>query len=104
MSPAPCRPPLAATRSGPAPSTPAAPPARRRAGRGRARAAGGEARHFPCGPGRGPPRAGERDGEDTIEAILRFETAVGEGAGLARIKRADAAAGAPPPPGPRRPA
>lgn len=56
-------------------------------------AGSGAARRFAVDPDRCPPRVVERAGEDTIEAILRFETAVGEGAGLVRIKRADAAAG-----------
>jgi hypothetical protein len=51
------------------------------------------ARRFTVDPDRCPPRVVERAGEAAIEAILRFETAVGEGAGLVRIKRADAAAG-----------
>lgn len=56
-------------------------------------AASSAARRFAVDPDRCPPRAVERAGEEAIEAILRFETAVGEGAGLVRIKRADAAAG-----------
>ncbi len=55
-------------------------------------AAGGSgSRHFAIDPDRHPPRLVERAGEATIEAILRFETAIGEGAGLVRIKLADAA-------------
>src|SRR3712207_5058605 len=56
-------------------------------------AGGSAARRFAVDPDRCPPRVVERAGEEAIEAILRFETAVGEGAGLVRIKRADAAAG-----------
>ena len=55
-------------------------------------AGGSAARRFAVDPDRCPPRVVERAGEEAIEAILRFETAVGEGAGLVRIKRADAAA------------
>jgi putative flavoprotein involved in K+ transport len=47
-------------------------------------------------PARCPPRLVERAGEMTVEAILRFETSIGTGAGLLRLKRADAA-GDPPP-------
>lgn len=43
---------------------------------------------------RHPPRDVERAGEDCIEAILRFETKVGRGAGIVRLKRSDCRAGA----------
>ena len=45
------------------------------------------ARRFAVDPDRCPPRAVERAGEEAIEAILRFETAVGEGAGLVEAAR-----------------
>jgi putative flavoprotein involved in K+ transport len=48
------------------------------------------ARAFTIDPDRFPPRFVERAGEETIEAILRFETRTGIGAGILRIKRADA--------------
>jgi putative flavoprotein involved in K+ transport len=46
---------------------------------------------FEIDPRRCPPRDVDRAGEAVVEAILRFETAAGEGAGVVRIKRADAA-------------
>lgn len=48
------------------------------------------ARNFAVDTDRYPPRLVERAGEQTIEAILRFETKVGRGAGILRIKHADA--------------
>jgi len=60
------------------------------------RAAGGAAaRRFAIDGGRCPPRAVEAAGEEVVEAILRFDTAVGEGAAHVRIKRGDAAGDAP---------
>lgn len=53
------------------------------------------ARAFAIDPDRHPPRHVERAGEDCIEAILRFETAIGPGAGILRIKAADAGGEAP---------
>ncbi|HEV7458246.1 MAG TPA: NAD(P)/FAD-dependent oxidoreductase [Roseococcus sp.] len=47
------------------------------------------ARGFAVAEGRCPPRRVERAGEACIEAILRFETDVGEGAGILRIKAED---------------
>ncbi len=56
------------------------------------------ARDFAIDPDRTPPRLVERAGETCIEAILRFETRVGRGAGILRIRRSDAAVpGAAPP-------
>jgi cation diffusion facilitator CzcD-associated flavoprotein CzcO len=48
------------------------------------------ARDFEVDPMRTPPREVERAGEPTVEAILRFTTRVGVGAGVLRIKLADA--------------
>jgi putative flavoprotein involved in K+ transport len=48
------------------------------------------AREFEVDPMRTPPREVERAGEATVEAILRFTTRVGVGAGVLRIKLADA--------------
>ncbi|MCB4823679.1 flavin-containing monooxygenase [Roseicella aerolata] len=53
------------------------------------------ARGFAIDQDRFPPRFVERAGEETVEAILRFETAIGPGAGILRLKRADAAADPP---------
>jgi cation diffusion facilitator CzcD-associated flavoprotein CzcO len=50
------------------------------------------ARDFAVDPARYPPRAVERAGEPVIEAILRFETRAGRGAGVLRIKLSDAEA------------
>src|SRR5689334_19096757 len=47
------------------------------------------ARTFAIDHDRYPPRMVERAGEQTIEAILRFDTAIGAGAGILRIKAAD---------------
>lgn len=47
--------------------------------------------HFTIDLDRYPPRLVERAGEATIEAILRFGTAIGQGAGLIRIRRTEAA-------------
>lgn len=55
---------------------------------GAARAMG--ARDFAVDPDRYPPREVERAGEMTVEAILRFTTKVGRGAGVLRIKLDDA--------------
>lgn len=54
------------------------------------------ARHFAVAADRCPPRRVERAGEACIEAILRFETEVGECAGVLRIKAEDAHANPPP--------
>lgn len=48
------------------------------------------AREFEVDPMRTPPREVERAGEPAVEAILRFTTKVGRGAGVLRIKVADA--------------
>ena len=48
------------------------------------------AREFEVDPMRTPPREVERAGEPAVEAILRFKTRVGVGAGVLRIKLADA--------------
>ena len=48
------------------------------------------AREFEVDPMRTPPREVERAGEPAVEAILRFTTRVGVGAGVLRIKLADA--------------
>ncbi len=53
-----------------------------------------DARDFAVDGDRFPPRQVERAGEATVEAILRFETRAGRGAGILRIKLADADAGA----------
>ena len=50
--------------------------------------------HFSVDPERHPPRDVERAGEDCVEAILRFETKVGQGAGIVRLKRSDCRTGA----------
>jgi cation diffusion facilitator CzcD-associated flavoprotein CzcO len=57
-------------------------------------AAASGAHDFAIDPERHPPRDVERAGEDCIEAILKFETAVGRGAGLVRLKRSDCRTGA----------
>lgn len=43
---------------------------------------------------REPPRDVERAGENCVEAILRFDTKVGRGAAIVRLKRSDCRAGA----------
>ncbi len=48
------------------------------------------AREFEVDPMRTPPREVERAGEPAVEAILRFTTKVGRGAGVLRIKVSDA--------------
>src|SRR5260370_37211308 len=53
------------------------------------------ARGFEIHPSRCPPRDVESAGEAVVEAIVRFETAAGEGVGLVRITRADVAGPAP---------
>lgn len=45
---------------------------------------------FAVDAARTPPRVVERAGEPCIEAILRFETRIGRGAGVLRLKLADA--------------
>ncbi|TAJ37609.1 MAG: monooxygenase [Reyranella sp.] len=50
--------------------------------------------NFAVDPERHPPRDVERAGEDCVEAILSFETRVGWGAGIVRLKRSDCRAGA----------
>ena len=52
-----------------------------------------DARDFAIDPDRTPPREVERAGERTIEAILRFTTRVGRGAGVLRLKVDDAESG-----------
>ena len=52
------------------------------------------ARSFAVDPERHPPRDVERAGEDCVEAILRFETKIGRGAGIVRLKRSDCRTGA----------
>ncbi len=52
------------------------------------------ARDFAVDPERHPPRDVERAGEECIEAILKFETKVGRGAGILRLKRSDCRTGA----------
>ena len=47
------------------------------------------ARNFAVDPDRFPPRFVARAGEETVEAILRFETRVGVGAGIVRLKLVD---------------
>lgn len=54
-----------------------------------------EARDFAIDPDRAPPRIVERAGEAVIEAILAFETRLGRGAGLLRIRQAEAEGGMP---------
>ena len=49
---------------------------------------------FEIDPERHPPRDVERAGVHCVEAILRFETRVGRGAGIVRLKRSDCRAGA----------
>ncbi len=56
-----------------------------------AAAAAAGARAFAVDAARFPPRVVERAGEDCVEAILRFETAIGVGAGVLRLTLADAA-------------
>jgi cation diffusion facilitator CzcD-associated flavoprotein CzcO len=56
-----------------------------------AQAAG--AHGFAIDPHRTAPRQVERAGEATIEAILRFSTRIGRGAGVLRLKLSDAEAG-----------
>ena len=51
------------------------------------------ARNFAVDPDRHPPRDVERAGEDCVEAIIRFETEVGRGAGIVRLKRSDCRTG-----------
>ncbi len=58
-----------------------------------AAAQGQGARDFAVDEERFPPRQVERAGEATVEAILRFRTKVGRGAGILRIKLADVDAG-----------
>ena len=58
-----------------------------------AAAQGQGARDFAVDRARFPPRQVERAGEAVVEAILRFETRVGVGAGVLRIKLGDAEAG-----------
>lgn len=53
------------------------------------------ARDFAIDEERAAPRFVERAGDDTIEAILRFETKIGTGAALLRLKRAEASGDAP---------
>ena len=53
------------------------------------------ARRFRIDPRRCAPLDVERAGEPVVEAMLRFETEVGEGIGLVRLKRADAGSEAP---------
>ncbi len=48
------------------------------------------ARAFAIDPARTPPRPVERAGEPCLEAILRFDTAIGTGAALLRLKAAEA--------------
>ena len=48
---------------------------------------------FAIDPDRHPPRDVERAGEDCVEAIIRFETDVGRGAGIVRLKRSDCRTG-----------
>ena len=48
---------------------------------------------FAVDPERQPPRDVERAGEACVEAILIFETAIGTGAGILRLKRSDCRAG-----------
>ncbi|MCC8431454.1 NAD(P)/FAD-dependent oxidoreductase [Reyranella aquatilis] len=48
---------------------------------------------FAVDPERHPPRDVERAGEPCVEAILTFETRVGTGAGIVRLKRSDCRAG-----------
>ena len=52
------------------------------------------ARQFVVDPDRFPPRFVERAGEETVEAILRFDTRVGIGAGILRLKLTDGSAAA----------
>ena len=56
-------------------------------------AASSGARDFSIDPERYPPRDVERAGEDCVEAILKFETSVGRGAGIVRLKRTDCRTG-----------
>ncbi len=51
------------------------------------------ARNFAIDPDRHPPRDVERAGEDCVEAIIKFETEVGRGAGIVRLKRSDCRTG-----------
>jgi cation diffusion facilitator CzcD-associated flavoprotein CzcO len=53
------------------------------------------ARDFAIDDERAAPRFVERAGDDTIEAVLRFETKIGTGAALLRLKRAEASGDAP---------
>jgi thioredoxin reductase len=53
------------------------------------------AKHFAIDTDRTPPRVVERAGEPAIEAILRFETAIGQGAALLRIRQSEAEGGMP---------
>ncbi len=52
------------------------------------------ARNFAIDPNRFPPRFVERAGEETVEAILRFDTKIGVGAGIVRLKVSDGSAAA----------
>ncbi len=54
---------------------------------------GSGARAFAIDPERHPPRDVERAGEACVEAILTFETRIGIGAGIVRLKRSDCRAG-----------
>ena len=47
------------------------------------------ARNFTVDPDRFPPRFVARAGEETVEAILRFETRIGVGAGILRLTLTD---------------
>ncbi len=51
------------------------------------------AKDFAIDPDRWPPRDVDRAGEPCVEAILAFETKVGRGAGIVRLKRSDCRAG-----------
>ena len=51
------------------------------------------ARDFAVDPERFPPRDVERAGVACVEAILKFETKVGRGAGILRLKRSDCRTG-----------
>lgn len=52
------------------------------------------AHSFAIDPERTPPRDVERAGEACVEAILHFETRIGHGAGIVRLKRSDCRVGA----------
>ncbi len=51
------------------------------------------AQAFAVDPERHPPRDVERAGEACVEAILTFQTRIGTGAGIVRLKRSDCRAG-----------